>query len=276
MVRIGRSRAVTSRKHVANDGTGARDMPYNRRYSLDAIHQILCDSERRKRPSGGAEPGHAITQHADGRSDVVDKRHRSIIHLFATLEETRASGPIPNGYVVPPKAIGRDSRFLSRLDLIRSIYQALNSPTGQAELARLGTARRGSPSRSRSIGRAWGSGRNPSATRRRRSARARRRRRSRRQGRRPCGRGSPSASSSWLTEWPRATLPGDPHPHRLSDRGRLKPAAKGIGSRAEKSALDPLGTRNGVWTRNGGLTLLAPLGSDSLAGLSDPLGALGI
>lgn len=114
-------------------------MPYNRRYSLDEVHQILCDSERRKRPSGGSELGHAITRHADGRSDILDKRYRSVIHLFATLEETRASGPIPNGSLAPSKFVGGDSRFLTRMDVIRAVYQALNSPTGQTKLAELAT-----------------------------------------------------------------------------------------------------------------------------------------
>ncbi len=112
-------------------------MPYNRGYSLDEIHRILCESERRERPSRGSELGHAITQHADGRGDILDKRYRSVIHLFATMEQNRASGPIPNGLLAPSSFVGNDSRFFTRLDLIRAVYQALNSPIGQRELAGL-------------------------------------------------------------------------------------------------------------------------------------------
>lgn len=116
-------------------------MPYNRRYSLDEVHQILCESERRERPSGGRELGHPITRHADGRRDILDGRHRSVIFLFATLEENRASGPIPNGSLAPRRPVGRDSRFVSRIGLIRAVFQALNSPAGQIELARLASER---------------------------------------------------------------------------------------------------------------------------------------
>jgi hypothetical protein len=112
-------------------------MPYNRQYSQNEVHEILCASERRTRPTGGPNLGHPITQHGDGRLNIMDKRYQSVILLHETIEKTRSSSPIPNGMLAPSKPVRDDSRFLSRLDLIRAVCRALNSPAGQRELAKL-------------------------------------------------------------------------------------------------------------------------------------------
>jgi hypothetical protein len=112
-------------------------MPYNRPYSQNEVHDILCASERRTRPSGGPNLGHAITQHGDARSDILDKRYQSVILLHETLDKTRAAAPFPSPMLAPSKPVPNDSRFLSRLDLIRAVFRALNSPAGQLELSKL-------------------------------------------------------------------------------------------------------------------------------------------
>ena len=89
-------------------------MPYARQYTRNEVHDILVASERRYRPgvpSGKAHQGHAIGQHADSRADICDRR------------DTEES----------------DGRFLSRKDLVLAVAEALNSPTGQKELAKLVT-----------------------------------------------------------------------------------------------------------------------------------------
>jgi hypothetical protein len=112
-------------------------MPYNRHYSQNEVHEILCASERRTRPTGGPNLGHPITQHGDARANILDKRYRTTIILHETLEQTRAANPISTPLVAPSKPARDDSRFLSRLDLIRAVHQALNSPKGQLELSKL-------------------------------------------------------------------------------------------------------------------------------------------
>ena len=87
-------------------------MPYNRQYTRTEVHDILCDSERRFRPGmplDKANRGHAIGQHGDSRSDVFDRRDDVVT----------------------------DGRFMSRKDLVLAVTEALNSPSGQAELAKL-------------------------------------------------------------------------------------------------------------------------------------------
>ncbi len=116
-------------------------MPYNRRYTQNEVHEILCASERRARPTGSPHLGHPITQHGDGRSNILDKRYRSVILLHATLEETRAASPLPIPMLAPNQIPDEDSRFLTRLDLIRAVSEALNSTTGQIELRKLATER---------------------------------------------------------------------------------------------------------------------------------------
>jgi hypothetical protein len=48
--------------------------PYNRWYTQNETHEILCASERRPRPTGSPHLGHPITGHGDGRSNIFDKR----------------------------------------------------------------------------------------------------------------------------------------------------------------------------------------------------------
>ena len=122
---------------------GARSMPYNRRYTPNQVHDILCASDRRPRPGtliGNAPLGHPISQHGDSRSNILDKRYRSVILLHETLAETRSAVPqssLPS--VRPSRAVEEDSRFLSRMDIIRGVCHALNSPDGQRELSKLAT-----------------------------------------------------------------------------------------------------------------------------------------
>ena len=84
-------------------------MGYDRTYTREEIHQILCLSERRLRP-GGVHHGHAIGRHSEQREDPFDRRE-----------------------------IKRDSTFACRKDQILAIQEALHDPLGQAELAKLNT-----------------------------------------------------------------------------------------------------------------------------------------
>jgi hypothetical protein len=86
-------------------------MGYDRTYTREEIHQILCLSERRKRPSVPADKahhGHPISRHSEQREDPFDRRN-----------------------------IKQDSTFASRKDLILAVEEALHDPDGQAELATL-------------------------------------------------------------------------------------------------------------------------------------------
>jgi hypothetical protein len=82
-------------------------MGYDRTYTREEIHQILCLSERRRRP-GGIHHGHAIGRHSEQREDPFDRRE-----------------------------IKQDSTFACRKDQILAIQEALHDPVGQAELAKL-------------------------------------------------------------------------------------------------------------------------------------------
>jgi len=86
-------------------------MGYDRTYSREEIHQILCLSERRPRPTAPpqhAYPGHAISRHTEQRENPFDRR-----------------------------SIRQDSIFASRKNLILAIDEALHSTIGQQELATL-------------------------------------------------------------------------------------------------------------------------------------------
>lgn len=86
-------------------------MGYDRTYTREEIHQILCLSERRKRPTAPiakAHHGHPISRHSEQRDDPFDRRN-----------------------------IKQDSTFTSRKDLILAVEEALHDPAGQAELAKL-------------------------------------------------------------------------------------------------------------------------------------------
>lgn len=82
-------------------------MGYDRNYTREEIHQILCLSERRPRP-GGNHHGHAISRHTEQRDDPFDRRN-----------------------------IEQDSIFAGRKDQILAIHEAFHLPGGQAELAKL-------------------------------------------------------------------------------------------------------------------------------------------
>lgn len=82
-------------------------MGYDRNYTREEIHQILCLSERRQRP-GGVHHGHAISRHTEQREDPFDRR-----------------------------SIKQDSTFAGRKDQILAIQEALHDPVGQTELAKL-------------------------------------------------------------------------------------------------------------------------------------------
>jgi hypothetical protein len=196
-------------------------MPYARQYSLHEVHEILCKSERRTRPKaagGGGQRGHAIAQHGDMRENILDKRYWTITLKYQTIEEGLKYGPIPPVVMPPSKPVGSDSRFLRRLDLIRAVAQALNSPKGQTELSMLRAKETVSTDR-------WGSRRKPPGTPSPRSAPGSRRRPSRRTGRRPTAAGSRWGSSSWSTASgqmiQRARSTSTPRtPRRLDERTR--------------------------------------------------------
>ncbi len=86
-------------------------MGYDRSYGREEIHQMMYDSERRLRPSAPvdrAHKGHAISQHTEQRENLFDRRH-----------------------------IRQDSVFTGRKDLILAAEEALHTPEGQLQLARL-------------------------------------------------------------------------------------------------------------------------------------------
>ena len=93
-------------------------MPYNRHYSKEDIHQIICASERRPRPDipqHVAKAGHAISLHTVEREDFFSRPGVSSDKLPA-----------------------KDSIFLgSRKHLILAVHEILNSIPGQIELKKL-------------------------------------------------------------------------------------------------------------------------------------------
>lgn len=86
-------------------------MGYDRTYTREEIHQMLCMSERRQRPTrapASADAGHPISRHSEQREDPFDRRH-----------------------------IRQDSTFATRKDLILAVEEALHDTTGQQKLATL-------------------------------------------------------------------------------------------------------------------------------------------
>ncbi|RZF24337.1 hypothetical protein EVC45_39445 [Paraburkholderia sp. UYCP14C] len=86
-------------------------MGFDRTYSREEIHQMLCLSERRMRPSSKpktARQGHPISGHTEQREDPFDRRH-----------------------------IRQDSTFVSRKDLVLAVEEALHHEIGQQKLATL-------------------------------------------------------------------------------------------------------------------------------------------
>jgi hypothetical protein len=90
-------------------------MAYNREYTLQDVVDILNASENRPRPdmaTGTGPRGHAISMHSNERKDKFDRP----------------------GQNIPT----RDSTFLvDKYSLATMVHEALNSPTGQRELAKL-------------------------------------------------------------------------------------------------------------------------------------------
>lgn len=86
-------------------------MGYDRTYTREEIHQMLCLSERRLRPSSPAKKahsGHAISRHTEQRDNPFDRRQ-----------------------------IPQDSTFATRKDLVLAVQEALHDPKGQQELTTL-------------------------------------------------------------------------------------------------------------------------------------------
>lgn len=109
-------------------------MSFKRPYTLQEVHDMLCESEGRDSPTT-AQPGHSIGLHADMRTDITDLRRTTVIQLAQTVEQTRALPPGGISYI-NNFAPGTDSRFTSRADMVRAVHQALNSGAGQNELLR--------------------------------------------------------------------------------------------------------------------------------------------
>lgn len=86
-------------------------MGYDRPYTREEIHQMLCLSERRLRPTSpaaNAHAGHAISRHTEQRDNPFDRRQ-----------------------------IRQDSTFATRKDLVLAVQEALHDAKGQQELATL-------------------------------------------------------------------------------------------------------------------------------------------
>lgn len=112
-------------------------MSYRRYYSMDQVHTLICESEGRESPTNAGKHGHTVNLHADGRHGTTsDKRSRTVIMLAATIEQSRAMDPSQGFSVISEWSPGVDSRFTSRLDLVKAASQGLNGPTGQNELSR--------------------------------------------------------------------------------------------------------------------------------------------
>ncbi len=114
-------------------------MSYKRTYTLDHIHRMICNSEGRQSPTSG-KTGHTVTLHADGRTGTTaDKRSTTVIILAATIEESRTMDPADGFDVITGSSPGVDSRFTTRLDIVKAVCQGLNSPIGQNKLAEFDT-----------------------------------------------------------------------------------------------------------------------------------------
>jgi hypothetical protein len=110
-------------------------MAFRRNYTLDQIHTLICASEGRRSPVSG-EPGHLVCLHADGRTrTTADRRAKTVIVLAETLEKSRSMNPADGFITQTGSSPGVDSRFTTRLDLVKAVFCALNGPTGQAKLS---------------------------------------------------------------------------------------------------------------------------------------------
>ncbi|TWT47013.1 hypothetical protein KOR42_42810 [Thalassoglobus neptunius] len=107
-------------------------MSYQKTYTYQEVHDLLCESEGRPSPKS-KQDGHAIGLHADGREDITH-RNKTVLILAETIEQSRRMDP-KNGVRIENKwAPGVDSRFTSRADMVKALYQAINSGAGQSLL----------------------------------------------------------------------------------------------------------------------------------------------
>ncbi|MEW4490591.1 hypothetical protein AB1L42_21075 [Thalassoglobus sp. JC818] len=107
-------------------------MSYQRIYTYQQIHDLLCESEGRPSPKSNKD-GHSIGLHADGRQDITNRDHTVII-LAQTIEQSRRMDPKDGVRIETNWAPGVDSRFTSRADIVKALHQALNSGLGQGML----------------------------------------------------------------------------------------------------------------------------------------------
>lgn len=116
-------------------------MPYDRIYSMQEVADTLYESESRESPTTGMQ-GHAVGQHGDMRQDIFDKRVKTVILLPDTLEKLRTM-KLEDGFgdpIEPHKPAPKDGKFIRRIDMVRAVHEALNSPGGQQELRKLNGA----------------------------------------------------------------------------------------------------------------------------------------
>lgn len=114
-------------------------MPYRRAYTMDQVHTLICDSEGRSSATSG-QAGHPVSLHADGRTaTTADLRSKSVIYLAETIEQSRAMNPADGFGTITGSSPGVDSRFTTRLDLVRAVCQALNGSVGQSKLSEFDT-----------------------------------------------------------------------------------------------------------------------------------------
>lgn len=109
-------------------------MAFKRTYTLQEVHDLICESEGRDSPTTGAS-GHSVNLHADMRENISHRNTQTII-LAATIDQTRAMNPAQGIITNVNKKPGKDSRFTSRGDMVKAVYQAINSGAGQGELQR--------------------------------------------------------------------------------------------------------------------------------------------
>lgn len=116
-------------------------MPLKRNYTMSEVHELITASEGR-RPKAKEDGGHTVKLHADGRTGTVaDGRKETAIVLADTLEKTRKMDPSEGFIALSSDEKDVDARFTSRLDLIKAVTAALNSPVGQTALEKVQTGK---------------------------------------------------------------------------------------------------------------------------------------
>ncbi len=112
-------------------------MPLKRFFTMSEVHELIYESEGR-RPKASEDGGHTIGLHGDGRTGTVaDGRPTTAIILAETIEKSRGMDPSEGFVLLSSDAKDVDARFTSRLDLIKAVTAALNSPEGQAALEKI-------------------------------------------------------------------------------------------------------------------------------------------